>query len=98
MNKDFENDFSSFLKKIGKETQVPYAASIIACDADKCTLYKDIWERNGIPYEHGVMIYLITKMKPYYYEARVKLTPCEFVIKHYDEFKQYFKEEENEGI
>ena len=89
MNEKLKNDFSLFLKNIGKESQVPYAESIITCDADKCTQYSDIWERNGIPYEHGIMIYLITKMKPYCDEARVTISASDFVIKHYDEFKKF---------
>ena len=89
MNEKLKNDFSIFLRNIGKENQVPYAESIIVCDADKCTQYSDVWKRNGIPYEHGVMIYLITKMRPYCNEARVTISPCELVIKHYNEFKKF---------
>ena len=87
--KKFKNDFSVFLENIGKENQIPYVESIIVCDADKCTQYSEIWERNGIPYEHGVMIYLITKMRPYSNEARVTISPCDFVIKHYEAFKKF---------
>lgn len=89
MDEKLKNDFSLFLRNIGKENQVPYAESIIICDADKCTQYSEVWERNGIPYEHGVMIYLITKMKPYCDEARVTISASDFVIKHYDEFKKF---------
>lgn len=89
MNENFVKKFQSFLKNIGKKNQVPYAKTIIICDADKCTSYKNIWDKNGIPYEHGVMIYLITKMQPYCNEVRVTISPCDFVIKHYNEFKPY---------
>lgn len=89
MNNKFITDFSIFLKNIGKEEQIPYAESIIICDADKCTQYQKIWEENNIPYEHGVMIYLITKMQPYNKEARKIISACDFVIKHYKKFKKY---------
>lgn len=79
--------FPVFLKNIGREDQVRYAESIITCDSDKCEQYRLQWEKNGIPYLHGVMIYLITKMKPYSNEARVEISPCSFVIKHYKDFE-----------
>lgn len=82
-------DFPVFLKNIGKEKQIPYAEAIIACDADKCEQYRKTWENHGIPFEHGVMIYLITKMKPYCDEARKTISVSDFVIKHYEEFKVY---------
>ena len=69
--------------------QVPYAESIIVCDSDKCTQYKNVWEKHGIPYEHGVMIYLITKMKPYSDEARKTISADEFVIQYYEKFKVF---------
>lgn len=87
--KAFVAAFSKFLRNIGKEEQVQYAESIIICDSDKCTQYRGTWESKGIPYEHGVMIYLITKMRPYSDEARVTISPCNFVIEHYDEFKKF---------
>ena len=84
--------FPVFLKNIGKEEQIKYSESIIICDADKCCSYRVIWERNNIPYLNGVMIYLITKMRPYCDEARVTISASDFVIKHYEEFKEFFPE------
>lgn len=81
--------FPIFLKNIGKENQIPYAESIIICDSDKCIQYYDIWEKNGIPFDHGVIIYLITKMKPYSDEARKTISASEFVIKYYNDFKKF---------
>ena len=90
MNYDKLNrDFPIFLKNIGKENQVQYAESIIICDSDKCTQYKEVWERHGIPFEHGVMVYLITKMKPYSDEARKTISASNFVIKYYEHFKKF---------
>lgn len=89
MDEKFKSDFIAFLEKIGKQNQIPYVENIILCDADKCVQYFDVWRKNGIPYEHGVMIYLVTKMSPYCEEARVTISPCDFVIKHYGEFKEF---------
>lgn len=92
-----ERDFPIFLKNIGKENQVQFSNSIISCDADKCIQYRDIWEMNDIPFEHGVMIYLITKMSPYNEEARNTISASDFVIKYYKKFKQFIPEN-NESI
>lgn len=82
-------NFPIFLKNIGQEAKVPYAESIIICDSDKCEQYREIWKNNGIPFEHGVMIYLITKMKPYSDEVRKTISASDFVIKYYNHFKNY---------
>lgn len=90
MNYDkLRNDFPIFLKNIGKEDQIPYAESIIICDSDKCMQYSKIWQENNIPFEHGVMIYLITKMRPYCKEARKTISASDFVIKYYEDFKKF---------
>jgi len=89
INSELKKKFPIFLKNIGKESKVKYAESIIICDADKCDQYRSTWENNGIPFLHGVMIYLISKMRPYCNEARITISPNEFVIKYYKEFKNF---------
>lgn len=84
----FNRDFSIFLKNIGRADQIKYIDSMLACDGDKCTQYRSLWESRGIPYEHGVMIYLITKLEPYCEEVRVVISPCDYVIAHYGDFKK----------
>lgn len=91
-NKELLDKFPVFLKNIGREDQIKYAESIIACDSDKCEQYRVSWENEGIPYIHGVMIYLITKFRPYSDEARVTISPSDFVIKRYGEFKTLIPE------
>lgn len=88
----FEERFKKFLTNIGQEKQVPYSESIIVCDSDKCEQYRESWRNNDIPFEDGVMLYLITKMRPYNQEARVTISPCDFVIKYYPELKKYIPE------
>lgn len=90
-NEKLFEDFPKFLKNIGKEDQVKYSESIIMCDSDKCDSYRYIWEKNGIPFNHGVMIYLITKMNPYCKETRVSISALDFVIEHYEEFKPFLQ-------
>lgn len=87
---ELREKFPVFLKNIGKEDQVKYADSIIICDSDKCDQYKQLWKSKNIPFIHGVMIYLITKMRPYCDEARNTISAADFVIKYYEEFKNHF--------
>lgn len=89
LNKELERKFPVFLKNIGKEDQIQFAESIIICDSDKCDQYRVIWEKNNIPFVDGIMIYLITKMKPFCNEARVTISPSDFVIKYFDTFKEF---------
>jgi len=88
-SKELERKFPIFLKNIGKEDQVKYAESIIICDSDKCDQYRVVWEKNNIPFVDGVVIYLITKMEPYCEEARVTISPSEFVIKYFETFREF---------
>lgn len=85
---ELERKFPIFLENIGKPEQVKYSSSIITCDADKCEQYRNEWEKAGIPYINGIMIYLISKMRPYNREARVTISAKDFVIKHYKEFEE----------
>lgn len=85
---ELESKFPIFLRNIGKPEQVQYSSSIIICDADKAEQYRNEWEKAGIPYINGVMIYLISKMQPYNREARVTISAKDFVIKHYREFEK----------
>lgn len=89
LSKELERKFSVFLKNIGKEDQIKYAEFIIICDSDKCNQYHVVWEKSNIPFVDGVMIYLITKMKPYCEEARVTISQSDFVIKYFEIFKGF---------
>lgn len=39
--------------------------SMIVADGDKCYGYRREWEKCGVPFNHGVCVYLISKMTPY---------------------------------
>lgn len=82
--------FPLFLNKIGLIKEVEYADSIISCDADKCSQYYKTWEENGISKTRGTMLYLITKSRPYCYEAREGIPVHQWVINNYHHFKQIF--------
>lgn len=37
---------------------------------DKCYGYRDEWENAGVPFNHGALIYLFTRMSPYSSQVR----------------------------
>lgn len=84
-----EDKFRGFLIRIGRPDLVKYAESIIVADSDKCEQYRKMWESAGVPYEHGVMIYLISKNRPYCLVAREKVLIGQWVIDSYPEFRRY---------
>lgn len=88
-----EDNFSTFLKNIGLEKYIDYSDSLIVADGDKAYGYESIWEKKGIPFAHGVAIYLISKLPPYNNEVRITefgwVDPSKWVIINYNRFKDY---------
>jgi hypothetical protein len=76
-----ENLNSFWLQTIGKSLSDSNNAGIIAADADKCDGYKKRWEKEGIPFPHGVAVYLLSKTGYFHYEEYV--SPCDLVINSY---------------
>ena len=69
-------------------------AGIIAAHGDKCSSYRNRWERHNIPFYKGVAIYLLSYCKPYSNEVRNTkngwVDPCTWVIKNWEKFKGKF--------
>jgi hypothetical protein len=66
---------------------------LIGAHGDKCYGYKHLWEEAGIPFEHGVAIFLLSYVRPYGLEVRdtpdgfVKVD--QWVVDNYDRFKEH---------
>jgi hypothetical protein len=62
---------------------------IITAHGDKCYSYRQKWLQAGIPFEHGVAVYLLTYCLPYSKEVRDTekgwVAPNDWVEKHYYE-------------
>lgn len=84
-------NFQVALKNLNLNEYVPYSQSIITSDADKCQGYETIWGKKGIPFEHGSILYLISKLSPYDKEVRDTsngwVAPDRWVIDNYERFK-----------
>ena len=46
-------------------------SGMIVAHGDKCYSYQQYWEKQGIPFAHGVAIYLVSYLPPYNKEVRV---------------------------
>jgi len=86
-----DSHFPEFLKKLGIDfnTKCP---GIISAHGDKCNGYFSRWESAGIPFPHGVALYLLTYLRPYEDEVRETdkgwVDPCKWVIENYSRFKE----------
>ena len=62
---------------------------IISAHGDKCSSYKNLWNLAGIPFEHGVAIYLLSYLSPWSDTVRKTkekwVKPDAWVIEKYSE-------------
>lgn len=82
--------FVSFLSLI-HFPDAKYCDGLIVAHGDKCWQYQGYWEKAGIPFEHGVAIYLLTYLSPWLQTVRQTdkgwVSPKEWVVNKYPEFK-----------
>lgn len=62
--------FVENLKETPLEVQSYINRGIINAHGDKCSCYKYDWDKVGIPFEHGVAIFLLSYLKPFSDEVR----------------------------
>ena len=63
-----DDNLEKFFYNIGVE--IDYHQGLITAHGDKCYDYEDTWKKHGIPFHHGVAIYLLSYIKPYDNESR----------------------------
>jgi hypothetical protein len=82
-----EEHLPNFFKKLGIEE----CNGIITAHGDKCYGYEGVWNEAGIPFHHGVAIYLLCYLNPYSKEVRETkngwVRPDDWVIANYPRFK-----------
>lgn len=93
--------FRPFLEKLGlSENILEDTPGLIVAHGDKCYGYKTLWELNGVPFIHGVVLYLLTYLPPWDKEVRNTLTgfvpPSLWVVQNYSKFKPFLNEIEDE--
>ena len=87
-----DRNLSAFLQKNGVQ---PIAVEgIISADGDKCYGARKRWEENGIPFERGVAMYILSKFSPYSDEVRDTkdgwVDPFDWVIQNKERFAPCF--------
>jgi len=86
-----ESNLEAFCKLVGVE----YNDRLVSAHADKCYGYKERWKHFGIPFAHGVAIYLFTYLLPYAKEVRQVgdkwIDPSIWVVNNYKKFKPILK-------
>lgn len=70
----------------------------IVAEGDKCYSYKDEWKAAGIPFPHGVAMYILSKVNPYYKEVRETehgwVPVATWIAENYPRFKAHFPTED----
>jgi hypothetical protein len=97
-----ERNFEPWLKTIPElqaNKQYEGCKGMITAHGDKCSSYKHLWAADGIKFEHGVALYLLSYLPPFSASVRdgSKTTkfvnPWEWVIKMYEtRFEDSFKD------
>lgn len=91
-----EKNLLSFFDKCGIKFKQEYVNPILCAHGDKCYGYRNTWMDNGIPFSHGVAIYLLTYETPYSDEVRKtkngRVDVCGWVVNNYERFKPLLNE------
>lgn len=96
--------FYNFLESLATEpNQYKFTCGgLIPAHGDKCYSYKHEWDAVGIPFSHGVAMYLLTYMHPWSREVRDTPTgfksPHKWVINNYEKFKPFLTLEDLEKV
>lgn len=61
---------SIWVSVFGKTLSEMWCTGIISAHGDKCYGYQMVWEDAGIPFVHGVAIYLLSYVAPFSAEVR----------------------------
>jgi len=84
-----EQNLQSFFTAIG----IDCSNGIIISHGDKCYSYEHKWNDAGIPFEHGVAIFLLSYLSPYNKEVRETsngwVKPDDWVIAKYPEMRRF---------
>lgn len=95
-----DDNLATFLDNLGHDGK--QYKGLIAAHGDKCYGYQQYWEDAGVPFEHGVAIYLLGRIQPYANEIRKQndgtwVDPMQWVVDNYQRFKRYLPEIDNAG-
>lgn len=90
-----------FLADVGLDTRW-YHEGLIGAHGDKAYSYRDEWEQAGIPFNHGVAIFLLSYCKPFREEVRKTdesgrwINAGDWVRENYSRFKEHLPDPSEE--
>ncbi len=88
-----DSHFDQFLDNMKHPRHGESFNGMIVAHGDKCYGYKPDWAQVGIPFEHGVAMYLLTYLHPWSSEVRETkdrwVDPWVWVIENYSGFSAY---------
>lgn len=91
-----DKHWHNFAKTVGGN--IAWADGIVSAHGDKGYSYQSDWEDVGISFNHGMMIFLLSYVKPFSKTVRSTdngwVDPCQWVIDNYEKFKTYMPEDE----
>lgn len=88
----YPEDHYQFIERVGKYVSTKWGhpenpALYLTAHGDKCRQYKELWEKNGVPFNHGAYVYLLSHMAAYSKNVRQTergwVDPGEWVIIYY---------------
>lgn len=72
----------------------------IVAEGDKCYSWQEDWKAAGIPFPHGVAMYILSKWKPWSTEVRETahgwVPVYNWIVENYPRFKEHFPTEDLE--
>ena len=91
-----DKHWHNFAKIVGGN--IVWADGIVSAHGDKGYSYQSDWEEAGICFNHGMMLFLLSYVKPFSNTVRDTdkgwVNPCQWVIDNYEKFKAYMPEGE----
>ncbi len=84
-----------WIQVFGKSLNDTFSGGIIGAHGDKGYGYRSTWEKNGISYNHGMLIYLLTWTKEM---EEDKHKSCEWVIDRYSHYLPMIKQAEKQVL
>jgi hypothetical protein len=82
-----------WIQLLDKSLDKAGTVGIIVAHGDKCYQYREQFKSAGIPFHHGVALYLLSYVSPYCKEVRETdhgfVKPVDWVINNYRRFQEY---------
>jgi len=73
-----------------------WSPGFVGAHGDKCYSYRYDWDKAGIPFEHGVAMYLLTYVTPFRQEVRETVEgwvdPSKWIMDNYARFKPHLED------